>query len=173
MRETLGNEELCGCVTTAGPQHHLPSSAVMEVTFVKADGPGEQDRVYLTMGGAVRRGPVHVVHDLPHLVVESVFGIEDGLSAELEASRHAATARAVTARDPKRQKTGRIVSRAAEGVSASRWLTAGAQAGQGSHQCRASRSSRSKRPQPPRAETEDVLCHPRRGGCCQGLVDRF
>jgi len=57
------------------------------------------------MDGAVRRGPVHVVHDLPHLVVESVFGIEDGLWAELEASRHAAAARAVTARDPKRQKT--------------------------------------------------------------------
>ena len=66
---------------------------------------GEQHRVYLTMDGAVRRGPVHVVHDLPHLVVESVFGIEDGLWAELEASRHAAAARAVTARDPKRQKT--------------------------------------------------------------------
>ena len=50
------------------------------------------------MDGAVRRGPVHVVHDLPHMVVESVVGIEDGLSAELEAGRHAATARAVTAR---------------------------------------------------------------------------
>ena len=98
---------------------------VMEVTFVKADGPGEQDRVYLTMDGAVRRGPVHVVHDLPHLVVESVFGIDDGLWAELEAGHHAAAARAMTARDPKRKKTGRIVSGAAEGVPTSRWLTAG------------------------------------------------
>ena len=88
MRETLGNEELCGCVTTAGPQHHLPSSAVMEVTFVKADGPGEQDRVYLTMGGAVRRGPVHVVHDLPHLVVESVVGSRTDCR---QSSRRAAT----------------------------------------------------------------------------------
>ena len=98
--------------------------AVMEVTFVKANRPAEQDRVYLTMDGAVRRG-VHVVHDLPHLMVESVLGIDDGLWAELEAGRHAAAARAVTARHPKRQKTSRIVSGAADAVPASRWLTAG------------------------------------------------
>ena len=95
------------------------------MTFVKADRSGEQDRVYLTMGGVVQRGPVHVVHDLPHLVVESVFGIDDGLWAELETGRHAAAARAVTARDPGRQKAGRIVSGVAEGVPASEWLTAG------------------------------------------------
>ncbi len=97
----------------------------MEVTFVKAARSGEQDRVYLKMGGAVRRGPVHVVHDLPHLVVESLFGIDDGLWAELEAGRHAAAARAATARDPKRQKAGRIVSGAAEGIPVSQWLTDG------------------------------------------------
>ena len=77
------------------------------------------------MAGSARRGPVHVVHDLPHLAVESVLGINDGLWAELEAGRHPAAARAVTARDPKRQKTGRIVSGAAEGVPVSGWLTAG------------------------------------------------
>lgn len=99
--------------------------AAMDVTFVKAERSGLQDRVYLTMGGVVQRGPVHVVHDLPHLVVESVFGIDDGLWAELEAGRHAAAARAATARDPRRQKAGRIVSGAAEGVPASRWLTDG------------------------------------------------
>jgi hypothetical protein len=97
----------------------------MEVTFVKAARPEDQDRVYLTIGGVVRRGPVHVVHDLPHLVVESAFGIDDGLWAELEADRHAAATSAVTARDPKRQKAGRIVSGAADGKSTSRWLTAG------------------------------------------------
>lgn len=97
----------------------------MDVTFVKADRSGAQDRVYLTVGDAVRRAPVHAVHDLPHLVVESVFGIDDGLWAELEAGRHAAAARAVSARSPKRQKAGRIVSGAAEGVPVSQWLTAG------------------------------------------------
>jgi hypothetical protein len=92
---------------------------------VKADGPGEQDRAYVSIGGAQSRAPVHVVHDLPHLVVESVFGLGDGLWAELEAGRHAAAARAVTARDPKRQKTGRIVSGAAAGVSTAEWLSVG------------------------------------------------
>ena len=99
--------------------------AEMEVTFVKAGARGEQDRVYLTMAGSTRRAPVHVVHDLPHLAVESVLAINDGLWAELQAGCHAAAARAVTARDPKRQKTGRIVSGAAEGVPTSRWLTDG------------------------------------------------
>ncbi len=92
---------------------------------MKAERRAEQDRVYMTIIGLARRGPIHVVHDLPHLVVESVFGINDGLWAEVEAGRHSAAARAVTARDPKRQKTGRIVSGAAEGVPASEWLTDG------------------------------------------------
>jgi len=51
----------------------------MEVTLVKAARPGDRDRAYLTVGGVNRRGPVHVVHDLPHLVVESLFAITDGL----------------------------------------------------------------------------------------------
>ena len=92
---------------------------------MKADRSGAQDRVYLSMGGVVRRGPIHAVHDLPHLAVESVFCIDDGLWAELEAGHHATAARAVTARDPKHQKAGRIVSGAAEGVPTSRWLTTG------------------------------------------------
>ena len=109
-----------GCATAA-----LDKLAAVDVTFVKAGRPGYQDRVYLTTRGVVRQGPVHVVHDLPHLVVESVFGIDDGLWAELHAGRHAAAARAVTARDLKRQKAGRIVSGAAAGVSTSQWLTDG------------------------------------------------
>jgi hypothetical protein len=51
----------------------------MEITLVKAAGPGDRDRAYLEVDGVTRRGPVHVVHDLPHLVVESLFGIDDGL----------------------------------------------------------------------------------------------
>lgn len=99
--------------------------AAVEVTFVKADGRGEQDRIYLTIDEATRRAPVHVIHDLPHLVVESVLGLDDGLWAELEAGRHAAAARAVTARDPKLQKRGRIVSGAADGAPTSQWLSPG------------------------------------------------
>jgi len=97
----------------------------MQITLVKAAGPGDWDRAYLEVDGTVRRGPVHVVHDLPHLVVESLFGIPDGLWGELAAGSHAASARAVTARDPKRRKQGRIVSGAAAGAPTGEWLTPG------------------------------------------------
>jgi hypothetical protein len=97
----------------------------MEITLVKAAGPGDRDRVYLGTGGQARRGAVHVVHDLPHLVVESVLGITDGLWAELAAGDHAEAGRAASARDPRRHKQGRIVSGAAAGARTSEWLTDG------------------------------------------------
>jgi hypothetical protein len=97
----------------------------MEIALVKAAGPGERDRAYLEVDGVTRRGPVHVIHDLPHLVVESVFGIGDGLWAELAAGSHVAAGQAATARDPKRQKQGRIVSGAADGSPTGEWLTPG------------------------------------------------
>lgn len=38
------------------------------------------DRAWLSFpDGTARRAVVHVIHDLPHLVVESAFGLEDGL----------------------------------------------------------------------------------------------
>jgi hypothetical protein len=97
----------------------------MEIALVKAAGPGDRDRAWLTVDGATRRGAVHVVHDLPHLVVESLFGITDGLWAELAAGTHAEADHAAAARDPGRQKQGRIVSGAASGIPAREWLTAG------------------------------------------------
>src|ERR1700729_4484417 len=96
------------------------SLPVMEGTLVKSAGPGDRDRAWLTVAGGTRRGPVHVVHDLPHLAVESLFGIGDGLWAELAAGDHAAASHAATARDPGRQKRGRIVSGAAAGLPATR-----------------------------------------------------
>ncbi len=101
------------------------SLPVIEVTLVKAAGPGDRDRAWLTAAGVTRRAPVHVVHDLPHLAVESLSGIDDGLWAELAAGDHAAASRAATARDPQRHKRGRIVSGAAAGVPAAMWLTPG------------------------------------------------
>jgi hypothetical protein len=97
----------------------------MEITLVKAAGPGEQDRAHLEVDGITRRGPVHVIHDLPHLVVESLFGLDDGLWGELAAGSHAEASQAATARDPKRQKRGRIVSGAAAGAPTGQWLTPG------------------------------------------------
>jgi hypothetical protein len=98
---------------------------MMEITLVKAAKPGDRDRAYLEVDGITRRGPVHVVHDLPHLVVESLFGVDDGLWGELAAGSHAAASHAATARDPKRQKQGRIVSGAATGAPTDQWLTPG------------------------------------------------
>jgi hypothetical protein len=80
------------------------SLPVMEKTLVKAAGPGDRDRAYLKGGDVARRGPVHVIHDLPRLVVESLFGITDGLWGELAAGSHAAAGHAASARDPKRYK---------------------------------------------------------------------
>src|SRR3984885_12360417 len=99
--------------------------ATMEITLVKAAKPGGRDRAYLEVDGLTRRGPIHVVHDLPHLVVESLFGIDDGLWGELAAGSHAEASQAATARDPKRQKRGRIVSGAAAGAPTGQWLTPG------------------------------------------------
>lgn len=95
----------------------------MEITLVKALGPGDRDRAWLGVGDAARRVPVHVVHDLPHLVVESLFGMDAGLWGELASGIHGAAARAATARDAKRQKQGRIVSGAASGARTEEWLT--------------------------------------------------
>lgn len=97
----------------------------MEITLVKAAGPGDRDRAWLTVGDVARRGPVHVIHDLPHLVVESLLGITDGLWGELAAGSHAAAGDAASARDPERQKQGRIVSGAAAGARTGEWLTPG------------------------------------------------
>jgi hypothetical protein len=97
----------------------------MEITLVKAARPGDQGRAWLTVGETTRRGAVHVVHDLPHLVVESLFGITDGLWAELAAGDHAQAGHAAAARDPGRRKQGRIVSGAAAGVPAAQWLSSG------------------------------------------------
>jgi len=97
----------------------------MEITLVKASGPGDRDRAYLTARGIARRAAVQVAHDLPHLADESAFGITDGLWPELSDGSHAEAGRAATARDPRRHKHGRIVSGTAAGVPAAQWLTAG------------------------------------------------
>ncbi len=98
---------------------------MIEVTLVKAAWPGDRDRAWLTAAEVTWRGPVHVVHDLPHLAVESLFGIDDGLWAELAAGEHAAASHAATARDPERHKRGRIVSGEATGARTGEWLTPG------------------------------------------------
>ena len=54
-------------------------SVVTDVAITKGKTPA-RDRTGLSFpDGTARRAVVHVVHDLPHLVVESAFGLGDGL----------------------------------------------------------------------------------------------
>ncbi len=103
----------------------LCDGRTMQVVIVKASRPDEQDRTYLIREGRSDRAPVHALHDLPHLVVESLFGLGDGLWGELAQGMHFEAEAAASARDPKRQKLGRIVSGAASGSRTGTWLSDG------------------------------------------------
>ena len=77
-------------------------SVVADVAIVKGETPAS-DRTWLSFpDGTARRAVVHVIHDLPHLVVESVFDLDDGLWGTLAAGGYAPASRAVT------RRTGRI-----------------------------------------------------------------
>lgn len=75
---------------------------VTDIAFVKGETPAG-DRVWMTtQDGASRQVAVHVIHDLPHLVVESIFGIDDGLWGILARGGFAQANRAATARNARR-----------------------------------------------------------------------
>jgi hypothetical protein len=62
-------------------------SVVADVAIVKGATP-EADQTWLSFpDGTARRAPVQVIQDLPHLVVESVFGLGDGRWGTLAAAR--------------------------------------------------------------------------------------
>jgi hypothetical protein len=74
-------------------------SAVTDVAIVKGET-SAADRGWLTLpDGTVRRAVVHVIHDLPHLVVESVFGLDDGLWGTLAGGGFPAVVSEVTRRN--------------------------------------------------------------------------
>jgi hypothetical protein len=74
-------------------------SVVADVAIVKGETPAG-DRTWLSFpDGTARREAVHVVHDLPHLVVESVFHLDDGLWGTLAAGGFEPASRAVTRRN--------------------------------------------------------------------------
>ena len=54
-------------------------SVVADVAIVKGETPAGDSTWLSFPDGTARRESVHVIHDLPHLVVESVFGLDDGL----------------------------------------------------------------------------------------------
>ena len=107
-----------------------------EITLVKGETTA-LDRTWMSMpDGSTRQVAVHVVHDLPHLIVESLFGIEDGLwgvlarggfaAANLARTRsHGRRARLVTdvALDElgARNWRGHVVAKAATNAVVNRW----------------------------------------------------
>lgn len=103
----------------------------IEIAFVKGETTA-RDVVWLDG----RRVAVHVVHDLPHLAVESVFGLVDGLWGVLAAGGFEAANRAATLRFKRsarlvtdaplgklgdRNWTGHAVAKAATNAVVNRW----------------------------------------------------
>jgi hypothetical protein len=109
---------------------------VAEITLVKGET-SALDRTWMSMpDGSARQVAVHVVHDLPHLVVESLFDIEDGLwgvlarggfsAANLARTRsHSRRVRLVTDMPlddlGARNWRGHIVAKAATNAVMNRW----------------------------------------------------
>jgi hypothetical protein len=85
---------------TEAPASGAPAfSVVADVAIVKGETPAG-DRTWLSFpDGSARRAVVHVIHDLPHLVVESVFGLDDGLWGTLAVGGFAPATRALTRRN--------------------------------------------------------------------------
>ncbi|HLH84657.1 MAG TPA: hypothetical protein VKV38_15465 [Trebonia sp.] len=110
-------------------------TVVADVAIVKGKT-AAADRAWLSCpDGTARRAVMHVVHDLPHLVVESVFGLEDGLWGTIAAGGPAPAARALRRRNGRirlvadapaggmaaRDWPGHLVARAAVNAVLNRW----------------------------------------------------
>jgi hypothetical protein len=109
---------------------------VAEITLVKGDT-SARDRTWMSMpDGSTRQVAVHVVHDIPHLVVESLFGVDDGLWGVLAQGGFAAANRARTRSRGRRARLvtdvpldelgarnwgGHVVAKAATNVVVNRW----------------------------------------------------
>ena len=75
-----------------------PFSVVADVVIVKGETPAA-DWTWLSFpDGTARQAAVHVIYDLPHLVVESVFGLRDGLWGTLAETGVAPVPRAASRR---------------------------------------------------------------------------
>jgi hypothetical protein len=88
-----------------------------DVAIVKGETPPE-DRTWLSFpDGTALSGVVRVIHDLPHLVVESVFGIGDGLWGTLAAGGFPN----VTSKPGERNWPGHVLAKAAVNAVVNRW----------------------------------------------------
>jgi hypothetical protein len=109
---------------------------VADVTLVKGES-AALDRTWMSRpDGSTGQLAVHVVHDLPHLVVESLFGLEDGLWGVLARGGFSAANRARTLSRGRRARlvtdlpldelaagnwTGHLVAKAATNAVVNRW----------------------------------------------------
>jgi len=111
-----------------------------DITLVKGET-SALDRTWMSRPDrSTQQVAVHPVHDLPHLVVESLFGIEDGLWGVLARGGFAAANRARTRSRGRRARLvtdepldalgaaswrGHIVAKAATNAVMNRWQAAG------------------------------------------------
>lgn len=90
-----------------------------DIAIVKGETPAA-DRTWMTMpDGSTQRVAVHVVHDLPHLVVESLFGLDDGLWGVLARGGFSAANKAAGRRDSARAKL--VTDAAFDDLAALNW----------------------------------------------------
>ena len=99
--------------------------ATADVAIGKGDTPAG-DRIWLAFpDGTSCRAVAHVLHDLPHLVVESAFGIDDGLWGALASRRDSVVrlARDIPSggRAGNRDWPGRVVAAAATDAVVNLW----------------------------------------------------
>jgi hypothetical protein len=80
----------------------------MKIVVVKGESPGESDRMWITRSdGSTDQVPINMVHDLPHLIVESVLGLEFGFWGLIDSGAFAREILASHARESGRVKAGR------------------------------------------------------------------
>ena len=96
-------------------------SVVADVAIVKGETPAS-DRTWLSFpDGTARRAVVHVIHDLPHLVVESAFGLDEGRWGTLAARQFRALRLVTDALPGNPGWPGDRVAKAAVGAVVNRW----------------------------------------------------
>jgi hypothetical protein len=108
-------------VTEAAAREAPAFSVLADLAIVKGETPAG-DRTWLSFpDGTARREAAHVIHDLPHLVVESVFGLDEGRWSSLAAQRFRGL-RLVTDDDlAAASQSAGTVAKAAVDVVVNRW----------------------------------------------------